>query len=445
VIRGRIVKTAGDGVLLEFPSIVAAVECAVATGRRRGDRMRRREFIALVGGAVTAWSLATHSFAADKRYDQGASDTEIKIGNIVPYSGPASSYDLIGRTEARYFTKINAEGGINGRKIRFISYDDAYIPSRAVEQARRLVEEDGVLLIFQSSGTASNAAIRSYMNEKKIPQLFVASGAAKWNDPKNFPWTMGWQPNYQSEGRIYAKYLLENRAGGKIGILYQNDEYGRDYLKGFKDGLGAKIPIVAEVAYEVSDATVDSQIIELQGSGADIFFDVTIPKFTALAVRKAAEIGWQPFHLLNNVSSSVGSSLRSAGFHNVLGTVSTAYFKQPGDPAWTNDPAYRDWAAFMHNYLPGGRPRTSSETVYGYLAAQTLVEVLKRCGDDLTRNNIMKQAAGLENLELGMLLPGITVNTGPNDYAPLKQMQLQRFGYEWQLFGPVITGEVGAR
>ncbi|HLA20619.1 MAG TPA: ABC transporter substrate-binding protein [Pseudolabrys sp.] len=386
----------------------------------------------------------TVSAAAQKKYDPGASDSTIKIGNINPYSGPASAYGLIGRTLAAYFNKVNAEGGINGRKVTFISYDDGYSPPKTVEQARKLVESDEVLLIFQSLGTAHNSAIQRYLNGKKVPQLFVAAGATKFGEPKNFPWTMSWQPNYQSEGRVYAKYLLQNHPGGKIGILYQNDDYGKDYVKGLKDGLAGKIPIVSEQAYETTDATVTSQIISLKGAGADILFNVATPKFAAQAIRKAAELGWKPVHLLNNVSASVGSVLQPAGFDNAMGVLSTAYIKDPTDPTWKADAGYREWLAFMEKYFPEG-DRTSNFTVYAYSVAQTLVHVLRQCGDELTRENVMKQAASLKSVTVPMLLPGITLNTGPNDYFPIEQMQMMRFnGERWELFGPVLSGEVGS-
>jgi branched-chain amino acid transport system substrate-binding protein len=382
--------------------------------------------------------------AAQKKYDAGASDSEIKIGHMNPYSGPASAYGLIGKTIAAYFNKINAEGGVNGRKINFISYDDAYSPPKAVEQARKLVESDEVLLIFQSLGTPSNTAIQKYMNAKKVPQLFVATGATKWGDPKNFPWTMGWQPNYQSEGRIYAKYLIEHHPNAKIGILYQNDDYGKDYVKGLKDGLGGKIPVVAEAPYETSDPTVDSQIINLKASGADVLVNVTTPKFASQSIRKVAEIGWNPVHILNNVSVSVGSVLQPAGLENAKGILSTAYYKDPTDPTWKDDPAFKRWQSFMDAHFADG-DRASNFTVYGYLVAQTLVQVLKQSGDDLTRENVMKQAANLKDLQLDMLLPGITINTGPKDYFPIEQMQMMRFnGTSWELFGPVMSGDIGS-
>jgi len=395
---------------------------------------------ALLGGAA----LAAAPAAAQKKYDTGASDTEIKIGNTNPYSGPASAYGVIGKTITAYFNKVNAEGGVNGRKINFISYDDGYSPPKTVEQARKLVESDEVLLLFQTLGTPSNTAIQKYMNAKKVPQLFVATGATKWNDPKNYAWTIGWQPNYQSEGHIYAQHLLKNQPNGKIGILYQNDDYGKDYVRGLKDGLNGKMPIVAELPYETTDPTIDSQILNLRASGADVFFNVTTPKFAAQAIKKAAEIEWKPLHLLNNVSNSVGSVLKPAGFDNSKGILSTQYLKDPTDPTWKDDPAYKEWAAFMEKYYPDG-DKTTTFTVYGYLVAQTLVATLKQCGDDLTRANVMKQAANLNNLQLGMLLPGIAINTSPTDFAPIKQMQMEKFnGERWELFGPVLTGGGGA-
>jgi branched-chain amino acid transport system substrate-binding protein len=398
----------------------------------------------LVLAAAFAFAFAAPA-VAQKKYDPGASDTEIKVGNINPYSGPASAYGLIGKTIGAYFNKVNAEGGINGRKVNYISYDDHYSPPKAVEQARKLVESDEVLLIFQPLGTPSNTAIQKYMNAKKVPQLFVATGATKWGDPKNFPWTMGWQPTYQSEGRIYAKFLLEKHPNGKIGILYQNDDYGKDYVKGLKDGLGdkAKTMIVAEAPYETSDPTVDSQMVRLKASGADVFFNVTTPKFAAQAIKKAAEIGWQPVHLLNNVSNSVGSVLRPAGLENAKGIYSTAYHKDPTDQSWQNDKAMNDWRAFMDKYFPDG-DKTSTFTVYGYAVAQTLERVLQQAGDDLTRENVMRQAANLKGVEIGVLLPGIKINTSANDYYPIEQMQLERFtGERWELIGETISGEVG--
>ena len=395
---------------------------------------------ALLAGAALAASPA----AAQKKYDTGATDTEIKIGNTNPYSGPASAYGVIGKTITAYLNKINAEGGINGRKINFISYDDGYSPPKTVEQVRKLIESDEVLLLFQTLGTPSNTAIQKYMNAKKVPQLFVATGATKWNDPKHFPWTIGWQPNYQSEGHIYAQYLLKTHPNGKVGILYQNDDYGKDYVKGLKDGLNGKLPIISEQPYETTDPTVDSQMINLKASGADVFFNVTTPKFAAQAIKKAAEIEWKPVHLLNNVSNSLGSVLKPAGLDNSKGILTTVYLKDPTDPTWKDDPAYREWLAFMDKYYPDG-DKTSTFTVYGYLVAQTLVATLKQCGDDLTRENVMKQAANLKDLQLDMLLPGIAINTSPDDFAPIKQMQMEKFnGERWELFGPVLSGAGGA-
>ena len=405
----------------------------------------KRQGLYLLTAAALALAFGMSSAFAQKKYDPGASDTEIKIGNINPYSGPASAYGLIGKTIAAYFNKVNAEGGINGRKINFISYDDAYSPPKAVEQARKLVESDEVLLIFQSLGTPSNTAIQKYMNAKKVPQLFVATGATKWGDPKHFPWTMGWQPPYQAEARIYAKYLLDKHPNAKIGILYQNDDYGKDYVKGTTDGLGAKATtmIVAEQPYETSDPTVDSQMVNLKGSGADVFFNVTTPKFAAQAIKKSAEIGWKPLHLLNNVSQSIGGVLKPAGLDNSTGILSSYYLKDATDPGLTNDSGYKDWLAFMDKYFAEG-DKTSSFTVYGYTAAQTLVQVLKQCGDNLTHANVMKQAASLKDLELGMLLPGIKINTSETDFYPIKQMRMQRFnGERWQSIGPVMSGDFG--
>jgi branched-chain amino acid transport system substrate-binding protein len=386
--------------------------------------------------------------AAQKKYDPGASDSEIKIGNIMPYSGPLSAYALIGRTQAAFFNKINAEGGVNGRKINFISYDDGFSPPKTVEQARKLVESDEVLLIFQSLGTPTNNAIRQYMNLKKVPQLFVATGATQFGDLKNFHWTMGWQPTYQTEGRIYAKYILQNLPQGKIGVLYQNDDSGRDYLKGLHDGLGeeaTKRMIVAELPYEPSDPTVDRQIVTLKTMGADIFFNEASPKFAAQAIKRAAEIGWKPVQFLASISNSVGSVLKPAGLEASKGILSTNYLKDATDPTWKDDPALKEWAAFMDKYFPEG-DKSSTFSVYGYLTAQTMVHVLKQCGDELTRENVMKQAANLKDLELGMLLPGIKINTSPTDYFPVEQMQMSRFnGEHGELFGPAIAGEIGTQ
>ncbi|HEY5291000.1 MAG TPA: ABC transporter substrate-binding protein [Burkholderiales bacterium] len=376
---------------------------------------------------------------AQKKYDPGASDTEIKIGNIMPYSGPASAYGTIGKAEAAYFRKINDEGGINGRKINFISVDDGYSPPKAVEMARRLVEQDEVLLIFNSLGTPSNSAIHKYMNAKKVPQLFVASGASKWGDPNNFPWTIGGQPNYRTEGRIYGQHILKTKPNARIGVLYQNDDYGKDYLKGFKDGLGDKAKlIVSEVSYEVTDPTIDSQIVALKASGADVFFNITTPKFAAMAIRKAYDIGWHPVQYLNTVSFSVGSVLTPAGLEKSLGLITVAYLKDPTDKQWQSDPAITQWKAFMRKYYPEGS-QTDSLNVYGYALAQTLAQVLKQAGDDLTRENIMRQAANLRNLQLDVALPGVTINTSAKDYYPFESLRLQRFdGKQWVLFGEVM-------
>jgi len=377
---------------------------------------------------------------AQMTYDIGATDTEIKIGNIMPYSGPASAYGVIGKTEDAYFRMIHAYGGINGRKINFISYDDGYSPPKTVEQARKLVESDEVLLIINSLGTSTNSAIRKYMNEKKVPQLFVATGATKWNDPKNFPWTMGFQPNYQTEGHVYAAYILKNLPDAKVGILYQNDDYGKDYLKGFEDALGdaAKKLIVMKQSYEVTDPTIDSQIVNLKNAGANVFFDITTPKFAVQAIKKANDIGWKPVHFLNNVSSSLATVLKPAGLEASKGLITALYMKEITDPQWKNDKGFKDWVAFMKKYYPEGA-LDDQGNAYGYNVAILMVHVLKQCGSDLSRENIIRQAANLKNIELPILLPGIKVNTGPNDFAPVKQEQLAKFNGEiWSIFGEMV-------
>ncbi len=396
----------------------------------------KRHILALAAGAFT---LAAMPALAET---VGVTDKEIKIGNINPYSGPASAYGTIGKTIEAYFKKVNEEGGINGRKINFITYDDAYSPPKAVEQARKLVESDQVAFIFQSLGTPSNSAIHKYMNSKKVPQLFVATGATKWDDPKDNPWTMGWQPNYQTEGKIYAKYILENYANGKIGVLFQNDDYGKDLLKGLKDGLGAKASmIISEVPYEVSVPTIDPQIVQLKGAGADVLVTIATPKFAAQAIRKVAELGWKPTHFVNNVSISVGSVLKPAGLENAKDILSTGYLKDQTDPAAKDDPAFKEWAVFMDKYYPDGN-KLDGSTVFGYGAAQTMVQVLKQCGNDLSRENIMKQAASLKDFSLGVLIDGIKINTSATDFAPIEQLQMQKFtGEKWERFGPVLSGE----
>jgi ABC-type branched-subunit amino acid transport system substrate-binding protein len=401
--------------------------------------------LAIASTALALFAVSASGALAQKKYDTGATDTEIKIGNIMPYSGPASAYGIIGKTEAAYFKKINDAGGINGRKINFVSYDDAYSPPKTVEQARKLVESDEVLLIFNSLGTPPNSAIHKYMNSKKVPQLFVATGATKWNDPKDFPWTMGWQPNYQSETQIYAKYILKNSPNAKIAVMYQNDDYGKDYLKGLKDGLGPKAAsmIVAEESFETSEPSVDNHIVKLKSTGADIFIDIATPKFAAQAIKKIAEIGWKPQHFLNNVSASVGSVIKPAGYENAQGIISAAYLKDASDKQWDNDPGMKEFYAFLAKDFPEG-DKLDGGTVVGYGVAQTLVQVLKQCGDNLTRENVMKQAASLKDFRTEVLLPGIKINTGPTDFAPISSLQLMKFkGEKWELFGDVINADAG--
>ena len=404
-----------------------------------------RTLLGTLGLSGLIIAIAMASAIAQKKYDPGVTDTEIKIGNIMPYSGPASAYGTIGRTEAAYFRRINVAGGINGRKIRFISYDDAYSPPKAVEQARKLVESDEVFVIFNSLGTPSNTAIQKYMNMKKVPQLFVQSGATKWNDPKEFPWTMGWQPNYQNEARIYARYILKEKPSARIAVLYQNDDYGKDYLKGLKDGLGAKAAsmLVAEEAYEVAEPTIDSHIVKMKSLNADVFVDVTTAKFAAQAIKKSAEIGWKPLHFLNSVSTSIGSVIRPAGVENAQGIISVAYLMDALDPQWKDDPGMKAFDEFLAKDFPEGN-RADNQVMTGFNVAQTLVRVLEQCGDDLTRENVMKQAANLNDFRTTNLLPGIKINTSPIDFAPIKQVQLRRFrGETWELFGPTLSSEVG--
>ena len=389
--------------------------------------------------ATAAW--ASGATAADKKYGPGVTDTEIKIGQTMPYSGPASGYASVGLTEQAYYKVLNEQGGVNGRKINLISLDDGYSPPRTVEQTRRLVESDQVLAIVGALGTPPNTAIHKYLNAKKVPQLFISTGATKWGDPQHFPWTMGWQPNYQTEAHIYAKYILEHVPNAKIGILYQNDDYGKDYVKGFRDGLGAQADklIVKETSYETSDPTVDSQIVTLQGAGATVFFDVAIPKFSAMAIRKVYDIGWKPLHILNSVGSSTGAAIKPAGFERSQGIISAHYMKDATDPRWKDDKGMQEFLAFLTKNVPNVDPADSGSYT-GFSIPQTLVQVIKQCGDDLTRENLMRQAANLHDLALPMLLPGIKVNTSPTNFFPVSQMQLVRFeGDGWMLFGNVVS------
>jgi branched-chain amino acid transport system substrate-binding protein len=391
---------------------------------------------------VFCLALAAGTAQAEKKYDPGVSDSEIKLGQSMPYSGPASAYGALGLAELAYFKMLNEQGGVNGRKINLISLDDGYAPPKAVEQTRKLVEEEQVLAIFQSLGTPSNTAIQKYLNNKKVPQLFIASGASKWGDPEHFPWTISWAPNYAAEARIYAKAILVEHPDAKVAVLYQNDDFGKDYVEAFHNQLGAKAAslIVKEVSYEVSDPTIDSQVVTLKGADADTFFNVTTPKFAAMSIRKAYDIGWKPVQYLANVSNSVASVLRPAGLEKAVGIISAAYLKDPNDKQWQDDPAYKDWLAWMNKYHPLA-DKGDVFNVYGYTVAETMAQVLRQCGDELTRENLMRQAASLKDLRLPMLLPGIAINTSATRFYPIKQQRLERFdGKAWVLFGDVIGG-----
>ena len=392
--------------------------------------------------AATSLVLAGGLAWAAGQYGPGVSDTEIKIGNAMPYSGPASAFGATGKSEAAYFNMINDQGGINGRKIKFISRDDGYSPPKTVEVVRRLVEQDQVLLMFSVLGTPPNTAIQGYLNDNKVPQLFAVTGADKWNDPKHHPWTMGWRPSYRLEARIYGRYILKNLPDAKIGVLYQNDDFGEDYLIGLREGLGDKAAkmIVATRTYETTDPTVNSQIVALQASGANVLVTAAIPKTAAQAIRKVYDIGWKPTHFLTSVSISVGAVMRPAGLEKGIGIITAGYLKEPTDPQWQDTPEYKEWLDWMKKYNTSGNVGDSL-TVYGYSLAQTMVAVLKASGDNLTRENMMKQAASIHNLTLPMVLPGITLSTSADDFAPIKQMQLEKFdGTTWRLFGEVISG-----
>lgn len=398
---------------------------------------------AALSSAALAFLAASDDAFAQKKYDTGATDTEIKIGNIIPYSGPASAYGIIGKMEEAYFKMINDQGGINGRKINFITYDDAYSPPKAVEQARKLVESDEVLFIFGPLGTPSNTAIQKYMNAKKVPQLFVATGATKFGEHKAFPWTMGWQPAYQSEGQIFAKYVMTEKPDGKIAVMYQNDDLGKDLLKGLKDGLGDKAKmIIMEESYEVSEPTIENHVVKAKASGADVFVSISTPKFAAQAIKKVGELGWKPMYFQSNVGASVASVMRPAGLDNSQGVLSLAYAKEASDPQWETDEGMKKYLDFLAKYAPFAN-RADSSAVYGYGQAQTVVQVLKQAGDDLTRANIMKQAASLKDFVPDTMLPGVKINTSATDFYPIEQLRLMRFtGEKWDVFGPPIESKL---
>src|ERR1700749_292095 len=396
--------------------------------------------------AATAFvALTSQGAMAQKTYDTGASDTEIKIGNVEAYSGPASAYGVIGKTEEAYFKMINDAGGINGRKINFISYDDGYSPPKTVEQVRKLIESDEVLLIFNALGTPTQNAVQKYHNSKKVPQLFLATGASKWNDPKDFPWTMGFQPSYRVEARIFAKYILKTMPNAKVAVFYANDDFGKDYLAGLKDIFGDKTSklIIAEETYETSEPSIDSHIVKLKGTGADVLVNISTPKFAAQTIKKMAELEWKPMHLMTDVSISIGAVMKPAGLDASEGVLSAGYLKDASDPQWKDDDGMKKFMAFIDKYMPGANV-ADVNLVYGYAAAQTMVPVLKQCGDDLTRENVMKQAASLKDFVPDVLLPGIKINTSATDFAPIEQLQMWRFkGEKWETFGDVISAEPG--
>jgi|APCry1669192522_1035417.scaffolds.fasta_scaffold02405_3 ABC-type branched-subunit amino acid transport system substrate-binding protein len=397
----------------------------------------------LVAVSAAAMLLSAGSALAQKKYDTGASDTEIKIGNIEAYSGPASAYGIIGKTEEAYFKMVNDNGGIKGRKINFITYDDGYSPPKTVEQTRKLVESDEVLFIFNPLGTPTQSAVHKYMNAKKVPQLFIASGSSKWDDAKNFPWTMGYQPSYRSEARIFAKYVLANKPDAKVGVLYANDDFGKDYVLGLKDVFGDKASklIVAQETYENSEPTIDSHIVKLKDAGADVFINISTPKFAAQAIKKMHEIGWKPMHLMTDVSISIGAVMKPAGFDASEGVLSAGYLKDAADPQWKDDAGMKKFMAFVDKYMPGANV-TDANMVYGYSAAQTMVHVLEKCGDDLTRANVMKQAASIDKFVPDTLLPGVYVKTSATDFAPIEQLKMMKFSKgKWDLFGDVLSAE----
>ena len=396
--------------------------------------------------AATAFAvLAAQSAFAQKKYDTGATDAEIRIGNVEAYSGPASAYGIIGKTEEAYFKMINEAGGVNGRKINFISYDDGYSPPKTVEQVRKLIESDEVFLVFNALGTPTQTAVQKYHNAKKVPQLFLATGASKWNDPKDFPWTMGFQPSYRVEARIFAKYILKAKPDAKVAIFYANDDFGKDYVAGLKEIFGDKASrmIIAEESYETTEPSIDSHIVKLKGTGADVFVNISTPKFAAQAIKKMAELEWKPMHVMTDVSISIGSVMKPAGLEASEGVLSAGYLKDASDPQWKDDDGMKTFMTFIDKYMPGANVADTS-LVYGYAAAQTMVQVLQQSGDNLTRENVMKQATSLKDFAPDTLLPGIKINTSSTDYAPIEQLQMMQFkGGKWQMFGDVISAETG--
>jgi branched-chain amino acid transport system substrate-binding protein len=400
----------------------------------------RRRFLA--GASAAAAVAAPYVALGQKKYDDGASDTEIKVGHICPYSGPASAYGVNGKAVVAYFDMINATGGINGRKVKLISLDDGYSPAKTVELMRQLVEQEKVLCTHNTLGTATNTAVHKYMNQKKVPHLYLATGASKWGDYKNFPWTMGYQPDYHTEGSIYARHVLATVKDPRIAVLMQNDDYGKDYWEGFKEGLGKQAGLVVKhVTYEINEPTVDSQVIQLKASGANVFFNIATPKFAAQAMRKAADLGWKPVQYVNNVSASVGTVMKPAGFDNVQGILTAAYLMDPTDSTWTDHEDMKAFKAWMAKYHPTAHIADAGN-VNGYSVSVLMAETLRRCGDNLTRANVMKSATSFQKFPVPMLLPGITVSTSPTDYFPIQAVQMQRFeGETWKLFGDVLHAE----
>src|SRR5712672_3056262 len=409
------------------------------------NKKLKNKKLSWLAAAAALSLLTTQGAQAQKAYDTGATDTEIKIGNVEAYSGPASAYGVIGKTEEAYFKMINDQGGVNGRKINWISYDDGYSPPKTVEQVRKLIESDEVFLVFNALGTPTQTAVQKYQNTKKVPQLFLATGASKWNDPKEFPWTMGFQPSYRVEARIFAKYILKTKPGAKVAVFYANDDFGKDYVAGLKEIFGDKASslIVAEESYETTEPSIDSHIVKLKGTGADVFVNISTPKFAAQAIKKMAELEWKPMHVMTDVSISIGAVMKPAGFEASEGVLSATYLKDASDSQWANDAGMKKFMTFVDKYMPGTNI-SDANLVYGYSAAQTMVQVLKQSGDNLTRENVMKQAASLKDFTPDTLLPGVRINTSATDYAPIEQLQMMQFkGGKWQMFGDIISAETG--